>query len=303
MFRFLQLAIFWMSNIFVISQPRSGSSMLANLIGSAGYVSYTAKNSILLSPSTQNKSGYFEDIKLMLLNDQLIRSLYGSDFSFLYPPSNESRKFNHSNYEDNIPEDFFYDIFEETLYLPDNFKDDPSKYTGMSWDVWGLTRMLPGKKWYKCYSNFGVCSKNEMFIAKKEIESDINNSTNYVIKDPRFSLTMELYNFSEFENNKFIFLTRSHNSVINSMRKHYGPKMFSESYLKNTNYVSNHFNHKIGYMSYDNFNNRYNFLKNSWHKDNWIEIAYEKIINKDSQELKKLENFLGSKIDKLIISS
>jgi hypothetical protein len=56
-------------------------------------------------------------------------------------------------------------------------------------------------------------------------------------------------------------------------------------------------------MSYDNFNNRYNFLKNSWRKDNWIEIAYEKIINKDSQELKKLENFLGSKIDKLIISS
>ncbi len=277
--------------------------MLANLIASAGYVSYTAKNSTLLSPSTQNKSGYFEDVKLMLLNDQLIRSLYGSHFSFLYPPSNESRKFNHLNYEANIPEDFFYDIFEETLYLPDNFIDDPSKYTGMSWDVWGLTRMLPGKKWYKCYSNFGVCNKDEMLIAKEEIESDINSSTDYVIKDPRFSLTMDLYNFSEFKNNKFVFLKRSYNSVIDSMRKHYGPKMFSESYLKNTNYVSNHFNHKIGYMGYDNFNNRYNFLKNSWRKDNWIEITYEKIINKDSQELKKLESFLSSKVDMSIISS
>lgn len=277
--------------------------MLANLIGSAGYVNYTAKNSTLLSPSTQNKSGYFEDVKLMLLNDQLIRSLYGSDFSFLYPPSNESRRYNYLNYEDNIPEHYFYDISEETLYLPDGFIADPGKYTGISWDVWGLTRMLPGKKWYRCYSAFDVCDKHGMLAAKKEIENDINNSKNYVIKDPRFSLTVELYNFSEFENNKFVFLTRSESSVIDSMRKHYGPKMFSDSYLKNSSYVSNHFNHKVGYMSYADFNERYNFIKKYVYAANSIEIVYEKIINKNSGELERLEDFLHSKIDRSIISS
>ena len=50
-----------MKNIIVLSLPRSGSSLLANLLESSGYVNYTTDNSHLLNSSEFNKNGYFED--------------------------------------------------------------------------------------------------------------------------------------------------------------------------------------------------------------------------------------------------
>jgi hypothetical protein len=289
-----------MSNIFILSQPRSGSSMLAGLIKSSGYKSYTSKNSSLLSSSSFNKDGYFEDIKLMLLNDQILRALYGLKYSFLYPPPNSRRVCDRYNFSDYISDDFTYDINENTLFMPDRFAENPSFYTGASFDVWGLTRMIKGEKWYKCYKNFEVLTKKQIISAKMEFEEDINSGDNLVIKDPRLSLTLENFNFSS-KRNKFIFLKREPFSTIHSMRKHYGQNMFSERYIKNTQFISNHFNHKIKFLNYLEFGERYEFCHNFLEEYLFINISYENLINKMPSEIKLLENFIEANIDLSLI--
>ena len=57
------------NRVIVLSLPRCGSSLLTNLISSAGYNVYGSE---LLGPSAFNIDGYFEDTKVTLLNDQLI---------------------------------------------------------------------------------------------------------------------------------------------------------------------------------------------------------------------------------------
>ena len=291
-----------MSNFFILSQPRSGSSMLANLINSAGYNNYISKNSSLLTGSSHNKSGYFEDIKLTLLNDQFIRALYGMDYSFLFPPSSISRIYNTCNFNENISNGFNYDITENTLLMPDKFEDDPSFYTGISWDIWGLTRMVEGGKWFNCYSKFNVSNKMQIICAKDELEKAINSSDNLVIKDPRLSLTMEIFNFS-VNNNKIIFLERKSASTISSMKRHYGPNMFSSNFIKNTDLVSNHFNHKVKFLDYLEFSERYNYSFNLLERYPSIKISYDNLINKVPSEIKLLENFIESKVDLSLIHS
>lgn len=286
-----------MSNIFIISQPRSGSSMLANLINSSGYKNFVSKNSVLLAGSSQNKAGYFEDVKTILLNDSIIRALYGNEYSFLYPPPTFKRLYNSANYLSGISNNFFYDINEETLYFPEGFKDNPSEYTGHDWDIWGLTRMIKGQKWYQCYSKFGVADKIGIKETKTEIENTINTSNKLVIKDPRFALTLEIFNFFSNENNKFIFLSRSCSEVIASMQSHYGSKIFQSLYLPNSRYVSNHFNHMVGYMDYQKFFDRYEFIKSLIVSNQKIDIKYENILSKNKNEIKKLEDFLEVNLD------
>jgi len=286
-----------MSNIFIISQPRSGSSMLANLINNSGYKNFVSKNSALLTGSSQNKAGYFEDVKTILLNDSIIRALYGNEYSFLYPPPIFKRVYNNTNYLSGIENDFFYDINEETLYFPKGFEDNPSEYTGHDWDIWGLTRMVKGQKWYQCYSKFGVADKIGIMHTKLEIENTINTSDRLVIKDPRFSLTLEIFNFLSNKNNKFIFLTRSCSDVIASMQSHYGSKMFQPLYLPDSKYVSNHFNHMVGYIDYLKFSESYEFLRGIINPNQRIDVTYEYILSKDENQIQKLESFLEEKLN------
>jgi hypothetical protein len=194
------------------------------------------------------------------------------DYSFLFPPLSLSRIYNSDNFEESINDNFNYDISESTLFLPDNFANNPSFYTGTSWDIWGLTRMIEGGKWFNCYSKFCVFNKEQIISAKKELEQAINSSDNLVIKDPRLSLTMEIFNFSE-NNNKIIFLEREPTSTINSMRNHYGPNMFTSNFMLNTDLVSNHFNHKVKFLNYSEFNERYNYSFNLLEKFPFIKIS------------------------------
>jgi hypothetical protein len=145
-----------MAKILILSPPRNGSSVLANLVESSGYKNYTSDNSTLLNPSEFNKAGYFEDTLITLLNDQLIRMVYGDEYSFLYTPTLEQFKNINLNYSSN----FFHDI--ESPFIPENYQNKIEHYTGKDWDVWGLTRMFPGEKWYKCYSKYGVDTKENI---------------------------------------------------------------------------------------------------------------------------------------------
>ena len=78
------------NKIVVLSLPRCGSSLLTSLIESANYEVYTSKDSQLLGSSGFNKNGYFEDRVLTLLNDQIIRGVFGNEYNFLYMPDTKT---------------------------------------------------------------------------------------------------------------------------------------------------------------------------------------------------------------------
>ena len=79
--------------------PRSGSSLITNLLMTAGFSNKIFDNSEFIMKSQFNKDGYFEDINFTLLNDQLIRSTFGKKYNFLFIPTFNSfkRKINFSN--------------------------------------------------------------------------------------------------------------------------------------------------------------------------------------------------------------
>lgn len=144
------------NKVIVLSLPRCGSSVMTSLISSAGYNVYTSTG--LLGPSSFNKDGYFEDIKITLLNDQLIRMVYGSDYSFIHTPALDEFKLKTN--QSLTQTDFEFDL--DDIYFPPNFENQLSEYIGCDWDVWGLTRMLPGGKWYNAYSKYKVKNYNQI---------------------------------------------------------------------------------------------------------------------------------------------
>lgn len=74
-------------NIVVLGCPRSGTSLLANLIRSAGYNIDGSGSKKLMKPNFKyNPDGYFERIDIVKLNDAIIKQI-NSDYSFLNPPS------------------------------------------------------------------------------------------------------------------------------------------------------------------------------------------------------------------------
>lgn len=286
-----------MSNIFILSLPRSGSSMLANLISNSGYKNYISSGSDLLSSSPRNVDGYFEDIKLILLNDQLIRMLYGKRYSFLFPPTIESRlkkKFLNKNIN------FKHDINEETLFIPTDFLKNLKNYTNHDWDIWGLTRMSYGEKWYKCYEKYGVNSYTGILNEKVNFEKKISNSKFMVVKDPRLLLLLEHYNI-DFDKNKFIIIKRDKLSNKSSMRSHYSNNLFSRKKLPNTSFVTNHFNFKAGYLSYNEYLKRYNFLINKNFRLNSLTISYEDVVSKKLNTIRSIEDFINRKINLSLI--
>ena len=142
-------------NVLVISPPRSGSSVLSQLLESAGYIDPNilgGHNSINISPSQFNSSGYNEDVAFTLLNDQLIRLMYGQQYSFLHsPPCSSIVSAYNSTFDLNHISSFYYDIDESSLVIPNNYLSRLQELASHSWDVWGLSRMLKNRKWYKVY--------------------------------------------------------------------------------------------------------------------------------------------------------
>jgi hypothetical protein len=276
-----------MKNILIISLPRSGSSLLSNLLNSANYNYYIAENSSLINKSCFNVNGYFEDTQLTLLNDQLIRISHGSDCSFLYP----SAKFN-------IPidySDFYYDL--DDVYFPNDHIFDVKKYTGCDWDVWGLTRMGVGEKWHKCYSRYEVDSGKNIQKTLSKILNQFKAKNNLIIKDPRFALVYPFYNSVDF---KIIYIKRDKSDILTSMRKHYGKNLFTENYFENTFFCSNHFNYKVKYQNFEDYFEIYtNYIKNFITNKDCLTIDYETI--RDSKTISNINDFIGSKVDENII--
>ena len=282
------------NKIVVLSLPRCGSSLLTSLIESANYEVYTSKNSQLLGSSGFNKNGYFEDRVLTLLNDQIIRGVFGNEYNFLYMPDTKTIQTKFKTKE--INSDYFYDL--DDLFIPNNYLEHVKEYTGAEHDIWAITRMLDGGKWNKCYSKNNVASYVDIVAKIKEISEDINSSTsNLVLKDPRFNLTLPFFNFSD--DVKYIFLTRKKSKCIDSMRRHYGKWLFTETYLPDTNICSNYFNFKIKYQDFDSYYQIYNDAISYALVDKfYIEITYEDILNKN---LNALENFIGHKVNRDLI--
>ena len=68
--------------------------------------------------------------------------------------------------------------------------------------------------------------------------------------------------------------------------------------------VSNHFNLKVQYLSYNSFLSRYNFFFNKLRESfEFIEIDYEDILNKNKKTLNRLEKFIDSQINLSIINT
>lgn len=79
-------------NIVILGCPRSGTSLVANLVKSAGYDADMEGTKPLMKPNPDyNPDGYFERIDVVKMNDNLIKDI-GKDYNFLNPPSLEEIK-------------------------------------------------------------------------------------------------------------------------------------------------------------------------------------------------------------------
>jgi hypothetical protein len=85
-------------NIVVLGCPRSGTSLVANLIRSAGYDIDDNHTKPLMKPNINyNPDGYFERIDIVKLNDRLIKEI-NNESNFLNCPSlEEIQKYTGSN--------------------------------------------------------------------------------------------------------------------------------------------------------------------------------------------------------------
>lgn len=280
-----------MKNIIVLSLPRSGSSLLANLLESSGYVNYTTDNSHLLNSSEFNKNGYFEDTGITLLNDQLIRLSYGMDYSFLHSPSLD--KFKNILVTNNS--EYSYD--NDDVFFPNDYSKNIKKYCGVDWDSWGLTRMLEGGKWYRCYDAYKVKNYTQILDKLTSIKNDVNSKSNLIIKDPRMALVVSLYGF---DNCKYVYIKREKDEILRSMRNHYGANLFSDNCIDETEYCSNFFNYKVKYQSFDYYYNEYTSIINYFLMDKeHLIIDYNEMLNKRS--IINLNKFIGKPVNENLI--
>ena len=297
-------------SVLIVSPPRSGSSLVAQLLESGGFTSDKVDiNKVNINPSSFNKNGYNEDVCFTLLNDQLIKCLYGENFSFIYAPKSLRIKFffennNFTNLEKIIPEKYKYDINEKTIFLPNNYEKHIKKYTGLEWDVWGLTRMQEKGKWYKVYSKFIVSNKKEILNKFQEFSEKLKNKNKYYLKDPRliFSLPIFWKQIKNEKSTKVIFIERNQKDTIHSMRSHYGPRLFTNRFIdKDMKIVSNHFNYKISSQDqneyFESCQTTKAFIKTLG--KNFLIINYDNLVSERNscKELRNLENFLNIKID------
>ena len=282
----------------VLGMPRSGTSLTTHLCIDAGYNPSISHDSKFFGGSPFNKGGYYEEVRLTLLNDQIIRILFGEKHSFLYPPESIIKK--GSLLTNNFK--FTYDIDQGNLEIPNDFNQNIKKYTGIEKDIWGLTRMLPGGKWFKGYKKFGV--NNDTGIKKylSKYSDTVSITKGLIIKDPRLCFTINEYNFV---NSKIIIVKRSAKAHKDSLKRHYGPRFLSKQKYSKFSWTSNHFNLKIPPITYDKFSSSYlkNIIKiKESHKD-FLEIDYEDLKNKDPILVSNLESFIGAKINKDIINT
>lgn len=272
--------------------------MLANLIISAGFNTFGNKKKELLAASEFNKKGYFENKLISLLNDQIIRIKFGEECSNLYMPYK-----NYTCRKKKTFSIFKYDLEKKWIYFPPDFMRRKKHYTGKNWDVWGLSRMLPDKKWHKIFSKNKIHTELGVKNKIKQIEKKLNNlKGNFVLKDPRFAFTLPFFKLRK-TNVKIILLRRKKRSVLKSMRNHYGKNLFKKVYLdKQHKIVSNHFNYKIKYQSFKEYCRVYDeALINASKNYTTLSLDYENILN--GTRINALNNYIGASVDTKLIDS
>ena len=278
--------------------PRTGSSLLASLIQSAGYNAHIKSDSLFLQPSEFNPDGYFEETGLTLLNDQLIRCLFGMEHSFLYTPHPPFNYGYIKRFE--IDPNFFYDIEEKSLSTPLGFEKDFNSFTGHSWDPWGLTRMINGGKWYRCYQKYGCETGKKIREKILEYSTIFNAPKGLVVKDPRLALTFGVFNVKA---PKIIILRRNGESCLKSIRNHYGQHMFTNKLITGEIYCSNHFNYKIKPQKFHDYVNCYESYFSSATSilgARVLEIDLDDLLTKGSR-LSELEDFVKGTIDQTLV--
>lgn len=236
-------------HIAILSMPRSGSSYLASLLQKSGLKPIDMGKPLVISPSPFNPDGYHEDAYLTLLNDQLIRLYYGKQYSFLHAPPLVVKSLHDpsSAIEERAPD------------IPTDYSQNVRSYTGADWDTWGITRMLPGQKWYKCYSRFALDTPSGISQALAGLLHFLQTSReSLVIKDPRMAFVLPMIDPQRIIDLKIIYLQREPAHTLLSMRRHYGPRIFTGRVYRRHEWVSNHFNYRIGPQTYDEYRQLYN---------------------------------------------
>jgi hypothetical protein len=275
--------------------PRAGSSATAKTLISLGAQLFQWSSGISQNTSEHNSSGYFEDSRLNLLNDNILRLAYG-DFSFLNNSMNKATSPNvsfHFFESDSKEPDFYYDLEDGFVEIPADYEENLLSYTGNTWDVWGLTRMRSGQKWHMAHSR---TSTENFYSIQKSLSSLVSDLTDslrnmtpstsvdykresrpkpgtvsnpsetgslsisqtMVLKDPRLVYTLPL--LAKHLSNlpiKLLFVERNKAANLDSMRRHYGPRLFSTDVFPGTNWVSNHFNYKIKPQTFDDYTSNY----------------------------------------------
>ena len=242
------------------------------------------------SASEFNKGGYFEDSTFNLCLDNLIRFTHGFRNSFIF---NRGMKPDRVAMISNLSNNFEskYDLDENTVEVPPNYEECLVEYTGHEWDVWGLTRMSQGGKWYRAYSRAGVETGRKAFDKFGEVYSKLRTTENCFIKDPRIIYLLPLVDASI----PTVLVKRKPEKILESMKNHYGPNLFSRKVIY-ADWVSNHFNYAIQPQDFEEFYSTYLLFENYAHNNLEVkEIAYEDL--HDARELEKLSKYLGSRLN------
>ena len=275
-----------MQSIQIISTPRTGSSAMGQLLSDSGLEQIRLGEVENQSALEFNSGGYFEDSTLNLCLDNLIRFTHGLRNSFIFNQGMEpDRDRMFSNLA--LHHDSSYDLDEKSVELPNGYTQRLSDYTGHNWDVWGLTRMSQGKKWFRAYSRAGVETGKKAFDKFIELNRKMKLGQHTFIKDPRLVYLLPLLDHSV----PTILVKRKPEHILKSMKNHYGPNLFTKKILQ-SDWVSNHFNYKIQPQDFDEFYSIYLLFEN-YARDNMdvTEIAYESL--RDKKELLKMSRFIG----------
>jgi len=300
--------------LFIVSPPRSGSSILAQLVETAGYKGETGflglQSQTKIAPSQYNPTGYSEEVAFTLLNDQLIRLIYGHKYSFLHSPSVSAIQ---EALEVDLSEDTFmgfsYDLDEFTVSVPADYQSRLYELSQQQWDVWGLTRMKPNTKWYRAYSKNGLCNGVDILSKLNSFLSYLASASRtrrIYLKDPRLIFAFPAYLQTMISTKcKILAITRNSGDLLQSMRSHYGHRMFTNETIDHFPYVSNHFNYAIQPQPFSDY------VKSAMFSiklmvDSSLEtlhISYDKLMHASNREheLKKLNDFLGAETDSTIL--
>ena len=262
-------------NLAIIGTPRSASSALAKILVAEGWSVPKFGDAPDMSPSKFNAEGYFESTFLNLMNDQIIRARFGLDYSFLFPPEYSDVS------ELEISDDFFFDLYDQSLDIPSNYLETIQSYTGEDWDVWGLTRMLQGGKWHKAYSTRSLASGVSLKTSIDDFNRYLSAENGVVLKDSRLTFTLDLFSDNV---DKVIVLSREDSGLTSSIRNHYGKNIFTSQRCDPFSWVSNHFNYKIKPMTLDSYVDRYASFSKALTKN-------KKVLFLDQSELRS-ENYL-----------